>query len=210
MADKTEEVVWKTYPGIDFLQVNQFGEVRTVDHYATRKDGRKQFVKGRILKQQRSKGGYMYVSTHVNGKPVYLLIHRIVATCFIPNPNNYPEVNHKDNNRTNNNVDNLEFCTRQYNQDYRKNFGTSAAEMFGRPTIAVNPKTSEVFYFESQHEAARQLGFNSSSINNAIKGRRKTIRGHWFCYADSEAVEKTRIKFGDKVADEVEKLINQL
>lgn len=149
----------------------------------------------------------MYVNTHVNGKQVYLLVHRIVASAFIPNPDNLPEVNHRDNDRTNNVVSNLEWCSRQYNQDYRKNFKTSAAELFGLPVIAVNLETFKVFCFESQHKASRQLKINSSSVNNVIKGRRNSVRGYWFCEADENAVEKIREKFGDDVASEVEKLM---
>lgn len=74
------------------------------------------------------------------------LVHRIVATCFLPNPNNWLEVNHKDNDRTNNEVSNLEWCTRQYNIDYREKYGVPAkesAKVLREPLFAVNLKTFE-------------------------------------------------------------------
>lgn len=212
MADKDKNIVSKTYPGIDFLQANQFGEVRTLDHYATRKDGKRYFVKGHVLKQQLNKNGYLYVDVHINGKHIQLQVHRIVATCFLPNPDNLPQVNHKDCNPKNNSVSNLEFCTPQYNTAYREKYGVSAKEstkVLRKSLFAVNLKTLEVLHFESQHEAARQLGVKQGNICNVLKGRQKQTGGYWFCYADSNAVEETRAKFGDEVADKVEKLMNE-
>lgn len=116
----TEQAVWKPYPEYPFIKANQFGEIRTVDRVVVSSNGRKYHIKGRILKQKLNPGSYMQVQFRVNGEGVILYVHRIVATCFIPNPNSYPEVNHIDNNRTNNSVDNLEWCTRKYNNDYKK------------------------------------------------------------------------------------------
>ena len=126
-----EQTIWKTYPEYTFIEVNQFGEIRTKDHWVTYKDGRKRLVRGHILKQRPNQKGYMRVHTTVNGKQINIAVHRAVAICFIPNPLGLPQVNHKDNNPKNNTVSNLEWCTNQYNQDYRKNFGTSVAEIQG-------------------------------------------------------------------------------
>lgn len=62
--------------------------------------------------------GYPVVHLCKNHKPKYVKIHRLVAQAFIPNPNDLPEVNHKDENKLNNNVENLEWCTNKYNQTY--------------------------------------------------------------------------------------------
>lgn len=209
MVSTEQQEIWKTYPEIPFIQASNLGRIRTVDRVVTYKNGAKHFYKGYILKQWRKRNGYMCISTRMNNKPVNLIVHRIVAICHVPNPDNLPEVNHIDNDRTNNVASNLEWCTNQYNQDYRKNFGTSATELFGRSTIAINPETSEVFYFESQHEAARQLGTDNSAIAKVAKGKLNKTHGFWFCYADENAVEKTRAKFGDDFAEKVEKLINK-
>lgn len=199
MTDNKENVVWKTYPEYPFTQANQFGEIRTIDRVVTRKNGRKQFVKGRVLKQRLYKNGYLYVGFRINGKHIQLRSHRVVASCFLPNPDNLPEVNHIDCDRTNNNVSNLEWCTPSYNNQYREKHG----EALGRPVFAVNLKTLEVLHFESQHEAARQLGVNRGNIYSVFKGRQKQTGGYWFCYADKHAEEKIRAKFGDEVADKV-------
>lgn len=215
MAKTKEQAIWKQYPEYPFIEVNQFGEVRTRDRYVPSKNGSKRLVKGHVLNQYLTKNGYMQVNFRLKGKLVNLLVHRIVAICFIPNPNGYPEVNHKNNDRTNNSVDNLEWCTRKYNDAYKKNFGTTQAEVQGRvlgqPVIAINRETSEVFWFKSQHEAARKLGISVCSVNEVVKGRRyhKTAGGCWFCKADENAVENVKTRFDDEIANKVKKLMNE-
>lgn len=202
-----EQEVWKQYPDYDFIEVSNLGRVRTKDRYVPSKNGSKRLVKGRILKPWINNRGYMSVHFRANDKSVQLLIHRAVVTCFLPNPLRLPEVNHKDNNPKNNSVSNLEWCTSQYNHDYKKIFGTSPAQIQGRPIFAVDLKTGKVLRFETQREAARQLGVNVGSLNAVLKGRYKQTHGFWFCYADENAVEKTREKFGDDMANKLEELI---
>ena len=72
---------------------------------------------GKELKQQEKKG-YMNVNLFKNGKKINKLVHRLVAQTFIPNPNDYPQINHKDENPKNNKVNNLEWCTAKYNSNY--------------------------------------------------------------------------------------------
>ena len=209
MVDKEkDQEVWKTYPDYLFIEVNQFGEVRTKDRYVPSRGG-KRLIKGHVLKQYHNHGDYLYVVFSVNGKNIHLLVHRIVAICFIPNPNGYPVVNHKDNDRANNSASNLEWCSYEYNEDYKKNFGTSQAEVVGRPVIAINPETSEVFWFESQSETGRQLDVYPSNIRRVFKGQCAQTGGFWFCNADENAVEKVREKFGDKIALKVEELMRK-
>lgn len=205
-----ENEIWKTYPEFDFIQGSNLGRVRTKDRVVTRKNGRKQFIKGRVLKQYRGHGGYMRVDFRVNGKQVHLSVHRVIASCFIPNPIDLPEVNHIDCDRTNNHLNNLEWCTHEYNMQYREKYGVSAkksAEALNHPVIAVNLETQEILRFESRSEAARELGADNSTITKVVKGRRyKSTHGYYFTNADSNAVEATRAKFGDEVADKVEEL----
>lgn len=281
MADKAEEKeIWRTYPDYPFIQASNLGRVRIADRVVTYKNGAKHFYKGHILKQQILPNGYMQVRFSINGKTIHLSVHRVVAICFIPNPDELPEVNHRDNDRTNNYVSNLEWCTRQYNIDYKKKFGTSSADIQGRSVVAINLKTFKILRFKSQSEAARQLGVDVRDVNNVFKGkqntagglwftedeseiteekikeikanmrffggviavdlrflkvlrfksqseaacqlginrkninavvngRTKTAGGYYFCYADENAVEKVRSKFGDELANEVKKLLNQ-
>lgn len=200
---KKEKEVWKTYPEYDWIQGSRFGEIRTVDHYVTRKDGKKRFVKGHVLPQHHLRNGYMQVSLTINGKTVALSVHRVIAMCFLPNPINLPEINHIDCDKTDNHLNNLEWCTRKYNIDYREERGTAR----NRPVVVINLETSEVLWFKSQMEASRQLKCSEGNIRGVIAGQRKQTKGFWFCRANKNSVEAVRHKFGDEVADRVGELI---
>ena len=111
----TEE--WRPIEGYEGLyEVSSYGRVRSLDRY----DSRNHFRRGRILKLSYDTVGYLIVGLHSNGKAKTYLVHRLVAQAFIPNPDNLPEVNHIDEDKMNNRVDNLEMCNREYNS----NFGT--------------------------------------------------------------------------------------
>lgn len=107
-----------------------------------------------ILKQHQS-FGYLRVSIIDKGVKHLPLIHRLVAKAFIPNPNNYRVVNHKDENKHNNNVDNLEWCTDEYNMTYSQ----------GQPIEQIDVNTKEVINtFDSIRVAARSLKIDFSAI----------------------------------------------
>lgn len=204
-----EREVWRQYsdPKYPFIEVSNLGRVRTKDRYVPNGGG-KRLVKGQILKQYPNKDGYMIVTFSVNGKSVSLRISRMVAITFIPNPNDYQEVNHKDCNRKNNAVSNLEWCSHQENIAYRDKLGHHVNNNPGHPVIAISLDTFDVLWFESQMEAERQLGVDHSHINSVVKGKQNTTGGFWFCDADGNSVEKVRAKFGDKMAKKVEELMS--
>lgn len=206
--DKVNNEVWKTYSEFSFVEVSTFGRVRTLDRVVPSGLGLTRLIKGHVLKQQDNGHGYLFVGFNMNGKTVTRYVHRLVAQTFIPNPDNLAEINHKDNNPTNNCVINLEWCTHEYNMQYKEKYGKSATEAVGHPAFAINLKTSEVLCFQSQSEASRVLGIHVGNINSVIKGRYKTAKGYWFTNANSNAVEATRNRFDDVVAYKVEKLMD--
>ena len=106
---------WRTIVGYEGqYEVSSYGRVRSLDRY----DRMNRFWKGRILNLHTGTGGYLFVGLSSNGNEKNYLVHRMVAQAFIPNPDNLPQVNHKDEDKTNNNVDNLEWCDREYNINY--------------------------------------------------------------------------------------------
>ena len=110
----TEEI-WRPIVGYEGLyEVSSYGRVRSLDRY----DNKNHFRKGLIMKQNNDGRGYMSVILCLNGKIKKYLVHRLVAQAFIPNPDNLPEVNHKDENPENNSVTNLEWCDHSYNINY--------------------------------------------------------------------------------------------
>ena len=112
--------VWKDIPNFKNLyQASSLGNIKSLERYVN--SGIKNNVKVRrkeqILKQY-NKNGYLQVSLSKNHKRYYFNVHKLVALTFISNPNNLPQINHKDENPLNNCVDNLEWCTAKYNCNY--------------------------------------------------------------------------------------------
>ena len=150
----------------------------------------------RPLKPRRDGAGYAEVQLWKNNKGTHKTLHKLFAEAYIPNPDNLPYINHKDENTMNYNLDNLEWCTQSYNQKYgtaneRRGPKISAAqkgvpkpwvaEQKGMSITAVNPWGDETRY-PSAHEAARQLGLDQSGITKVLKGHRKTVGGFRFYY----------------------------
>lgn len=141
-------------------QVSNKGNVRSVDrinHIGKR-------YSGIILKPIDRRDGYLQVGLYKNGKRKIKLIHRLVLEAFVENPNNLPEVNHKDENPSNNELSNLEWCDARYNSNY----GTRN-ERIRKKVRAVNVETGEVVKFNSTHEAGRK-GYDQSGVAASCRG----------------------------------------
>lgn len=190
----SEEEIWKSHPNIDSIEVSTFGRVRTLDRVVPCRGNGTRLVKGRVLKQSNSSIGYLYLGVQIDRKQTKKLVHRLVAQTFITNQDSLPEVNHKDNDRTNNRVENLEWCTRSYNMKYREKFGISNTELLGHHLFAINLDTLEVSQFKSQHEAGRSLRISVASINMVIKGKRNQAGGFWFVNDDNNAADTIKQK----------------
>ena len=112
----TEEI-WRPIEGYEGLyEVSSYGRVRSLDRYVKSKSYR--LHKGKVLSPGKEKVGYLFVNLAYNGKHKTIRVHRLVAQAFLSNPDNLSEVNHKDEDKTNNSVDNLEWCDRKYNNNY--------------------------------------------------------------------------------------------
>jgi hypothetical protein len=183
--------IWRQYPPIEWLYGSNLGNLKTVDHYTIRKDGRKQFIKGHDLKQFRKPNGYMKTGVSIGGgKMVYFNVHRVIASCFLPNPDGLPQVNHKNCNPSDNRVENLEWCTASYNQQYREKYGVSMTEALGHPLRAYNLETFEEQRFSARREAERELGVNQANIWSVLKGKKPQSNGYYFTEDDSEVTKE--------------------
>ena len=182
----SESEVWKDITGYQGLyMISDKGNVYSVE----RRDSRGNKCGGRILKPSHDKDGYLHVVLCKNGKVKTKKIHRLVTETFIPNPNGFPEVNHIDEVKTNNYVENLEWCTSKYNI----NHGTRT-ERVSKKIRAVNVKTGEVLTFNSTVEAGRKgytLGrvsdacrgiYQSGHTGKLIGGDGRTYKGHKWSY----------------------------
>lgn len=163
----------------------------------------------RKLKPHIQAGGYLRIELNYDGIKRKELIHRLVAEAFIPNPNNYPIVNHKDENPANNRVDNLEWCTYEYNSNY----GTCQERIREhRPQIEgythVQSKVVRQFdlkgnfikEYGSCGMAAKETGLDVRSISKCASGRLKQYAGYGWSYTDTYSYDphhKTKIRKGD-------------
>lgn len=157
------EEIWKNIDGTNGeYQVSNIGNVRSLKKNKIRQ-----------LKIFDNGYGYLRVSLNINGKIKSEKVHRLVAKAFIPNPNDYPCINHIDENKYNNNVNNLEWCSYSYNNCYGK-----------RIKKVVNKTSKKVFQYDKQGnfirewnsamEIQRELGYRANSICSCCNGKYKT------------------------------------
>ena len=179
--------IWKAIPGYEGIyEVSNQGRVRSLPRVIRMDSGIGNFYNyhhnGKVLKLRINNKGYCYVS--LCGKKV--LVHRLVAMAFVPNPDNLSCVNHKDENPKNNNAENLEWCTFQYNLDY----GTCRARIAKHFWVAVIgiDKDGNEHYFSSMREAEEKTGVNFRNIVACCqkKKHRHTAGGYRWRYARNE------------------------
>ena len=148
------------------------------DTYAVSNLGRVKNIKtGKILKQWKKDTGYMCIGLTKNGKTKTYLVHRLVLETFKANPNNKPQVNHINEDKTDNRLNNLEWATPAENA----NHGTRNKRMADKLSISVYCITNNTVY-PSAHEASRQLNLHSGSITKCCKGKRESTGGYQFKY----------------------------
>lgn len=158
----------------EWVKIKGFEEYE-VSNYGTVKNTRT----GRIIKTRSTNTGYKLIDLHNNCNVSTKYLHRLVAEAFIPNPNNWPQVNHKDENKENNHVDNLEWCTASYNLSYNeraKKVGLHHRENSPTKKKIVCVETGEVFI--SISEAARKTNINRVAISSVIRGIQKHAGGY--------------------------------
>ena len=170
---------WKDIKGYEGLyQISNLGRVKSLPRikYGRIKVSRETILVPILIK----KDGYYQVNVYLNGIRKKFSIHRLVAQAFIPNPNNYPVVNHKDETQDNNNVDNLEWCTVAYNTSY----GTAIERRTAKCIKTVYQYTKEnefIKEWDSAKQAEIKGGFISSHIGSCCNGKRNTHKGYkWY------------------------------
>ena len=185
---KKIEEIWKDVVGYEGLyQVSNLGRIKSLNRYIKTKNNSILHVNEKILKQTIKYGAGKLPRPQVNlcknCKNNSLLVSRIVAKAFLPNPDNLPQVNHKDENPSNNNVNNLEWCTEEYNHNYGTR-NERQAKSLQKKIIAYDKDTNIcIGIFNSIKEAAKILGCDDSCITKVCKGKNKYHKKYIFKYA---------------------------
>lgn len=182
------EEIWKDIDGCNGVyQISNMGNVKSLNYMNHGIE--------KILKPKKNNKGYLWVEIRKNGEIGNFLVHRLVAMAFIKNPNNYPVVNHKDENTLNNNIDNLEWCTKSYNVRYslerhperKRRDNIRESEKYRRhkkKLLMIDNEGKVVNTFESVCSYCKETNRNSWSIIECCNGNRKTAYGYKWKFAD--------------------------
>ena len=175
---KNVNEIWKDVVGFEGkYQVSNLGNVKSLNYHNSGKE--------KLMKSHDNGRGYLYVMLWKNGEYKHKKVHRLVAEAFIDNPYNLPEINHKDEDKTNNRVENLEWCTHEYNCNFgtrNERVGKKTAERLSKPVLCVETG----FLFDSTHDAERKTGIFQQNISKCCKGKRKTAGSFHWRYADEK------------------------
>jgi len=182
----TNTEIWKDIEDyVGLYQVSNRGNIRRVDR------GIKGVCENKVIAINIQKNtGYLYVTLSKKGISKKYLLHRIIAKAFIENPNNYPCINHKDETRTNNNLDNLEWCTHKYNSNYGTNT-KRAKEHYDRNIVwkkhskSVDQYDMKLNYIKTWDRASEIANHYKVACNNiyrVITGSQKSACGFIWKY----------------------------
>lgn len=167
------EEIWKPIKGYEGLyEISNWGRVKSLNYHHTGKP--------RLLRPKVDKYGYLVVCFCKDGKRKYFFVHRLVAQSFIPNPDNLPQVNHKDENKKNNNADNLEWCTCLYNINYGSH-NERRAKTQSKPVLQFSLTGEFIREWLSISECGRN-GFYTSCVCRCCNGELKSHKGFKWCY----------------------------
>jgi len=170
------------YEGL--YEINSTGGVKSLPRTIVSGKGysNTRLTKEILRKPNISNDRYWSIILHKHGKEKRFLLHRLIAIHFIPNPNNYPEVNHKDENKLNNDLDNLEWCTRKYNTNY----GTCPNRMGLSKRKAISQYTMDGEFIK-EYEFLNQIkdyGYEPTNASRVANGLQLHHRGYKWRYTD--------------------------
>ena len=165
------EEVWADISGYDgFYKVSNLGNIKSLQRYVKYKDGRVRLFKEKILSGGKVGRGYLSVTLFKGTKKNMEYVHRLVAEAFIPNVNNYPQINHKNGIKTDNRVENLEWCNNSMNMKHAFKTGLAKTTIYQvieknkKKVIQLTKDGKFVSEYNSVIDAAKQNNFNFSNI----------------------------------------------
>lgn len=178
------EEIWKDIKGYEGLyMISSYGNVKSLNYKGTGREG----ILTPFIDNREGKG-YLRVTLCKNGKKKRFQVHRLVAEAFIPNPHNLPEVNHKSEIKSQNNVENLEWCDAQYNMNYgtarERTVEKTTNGKLSRQVFQYDLDNNLINVFPSGKEVQRKLGYLQGNISSCCLGRLKTYKGFIWRYKE--------------------------
>lgn len=187
-----EEEIWKDIEGLEGIyQVSNLGRVKSLPRTILDRNNHKKQINGQYMTASDNGHGYLTVMLRENNKGVRRYIHRLVAQAFIPNPNNLPEVNHKDENKQNNIASNLEWVDYLTNRIYGTRLDRlSKANTIHKTVVQYDLDFNYITEYESAKQAADILGFGkcSSLIYDCANKKINTAYGYIWRYKDDKDI----------------------
>ena len=178
---------WRDIPNYEGLyQASNLGRIKSLERIAKKEYNNDRIVKERIMNGTKNQDGYLKVHFKNKERNIDkgLFIHRLVASAFIPNPNNLPQIIHIDGNKLNNNVDNLEWCTNLYNQQHAwKNNLHKPTIHKGKKVKQYDLKGNFIKEYPSISNASKETRINISNIYSALNKKRKVAGGYIWIYS---------------------------
>lgn len=180
--------IWKDIIGFEGLyQVSNLGRVKSLQRIVSCGKGDR-VVKERIKRISKHNMGYEVYNLFKNGKCYPHLRHRLIAVHFIPNPKNLPEINHKNGNKKDNSIENLEWCSYSRNLKHAYEIGLrqkrppllgklGAEHPLSKPIAQYNPIGEFIKVWACSKDVWRELGYDHNGIRNCANGRLKTSHG---------------------------------
>lgn len=172
--------VWADVKGYEgSYQVSNASNVRSVTRTIVYNDGRQYIYPSKIMTQLKTVKGYYTVNLTLHNKTKRCYVHRLVAEAFIPNPENKPQVNHKDTNKSNNDISNLEWCTNEENIRHAYNNNLIPNR---RPVLQYDLEGHFIRRWNSITEVKKELNINH--ISDVCNGKRNKCGGYVWRYVD--------------------------
>jgi HNH endonuclease/NUMOD4 motif len=171
---------WKTIKGHEGYEISSLGRLKAKERKVYYKDGRVGVFKERVHKPMTTKKGYYKYHLSSNKKEGYRtgkLAHRLVAEAFIPNPKDKPQVNHKDGNKKNNDVSNLEWATNSENHQHKLENNLYPSTHIPKRVGKFDKDGNLLETFDSIYAAAKSMGAKQWQVSRVVKGERKTFKG---------------------------------
>ena len=177
--------IWKDIPGYEGLyQVSNMGRIKSIANKEIKFGVNQVNSKiDKIIKQLKNGQGYLRIGLSKNNKQIKFSVHRLVAQTFIPNPENKTTVNHKNEIKTDNRVENLEWMSNKENN----NWGTRIERISKKkckPVLQYDLNGNLIQKWESATEAKKKKGYNNKCISRCCLGERKTYKGYIWRYEE--------------------------